>query len=302
MKPLLTVILLLLFQNLFAQNNEACTDSSYRKIFYSPADTIKTIEQTVTADQGNLLVGTYSPANSIAKEGLAFQLNNSGDLIWSKRYKSHDSNQWIVINRIIELQLGNFVLGGRLASSNPTDYFGKNIVLLKIDNNGIPVWKYTYTLNIPGDTIGEISLNSITEGVNGELLVACTVYAGQGDYFFVTRITATGAVVWSKAFVSPEPVARHTIKAFVQNNDIVVWGFDIDGTCSTDDARSIIALRLDYTTGIIKNTKRFCFADITTSGMAYTFYNNLYKAKKLITSTFCLVRLESKVLFNGIWW
>lgn len=258
----------------------SCSDSSFRKIFFSSTDTITAIEQIITSDKGNLLIGKYLPGNSVFGQGLMMKLNSESDLVWSKTYKLQDSTKQFFTTRTLELQNGDFVIGGRVARLDSPYYQAKKIILFKTDGSGNLVWKKGFEYDSLKDPQAHLVLQSISHGQSNDILITCTVNSLLGEYCLIIKLDGAGNIIWSKSLLVPNMGWNQFFNASVLGNDIIVWGFSDDGICP-NDFRNILAIKLDYTTSLVKTTKRFCFNTLGVQGIGTSGWTYNFQAQKI---------------------
>ncbi|HUC79489.1 MAG TPA: gliding motility-associated C-terminal domain-containing protein [Flavisolibacter sp.] len=275
------ILLLFLFttHNLIAQ--PSCTDSSFRKIFFVAGDTLSCIDRIATADQGSLLVGKYLPSLVPQGQGFLLKLDSRSDLLWSKKYELDDPTKQFFATRTTELPTGEYIVGGRIARLDSPYYQAKKLVLFKSDANGNILWSNSFEYNPSLDPQAHLTLQSVTIGQGSDILVTCTINSPLGEYCLIIKLNSAGTILWSKSLMVPDMGLNQFFHTFAEGSDLVVWGLTDDGLCP-NDTRSLVAIKLDYTSGIITQTKRFCFNAPLPNGLTtFTFWTYNFSAKKI---------------------
>ena len=165
-----------------------------------------------TADGGFIVCGSSRPSGGGATGGLYLKFDASFNLEWSRNYR----DGFTVMYDILVLDDGGYIACGVHPS-------GSQIAGLihRLDGAGNLLWSKNY--NIPDGGAGFIGLAAIP---GGDFLLAGQTqgYYAPQDYLCVdselwmTRITASGDVVWSNLYAIPEPLCLHDISATAQGS------------------------------------------------------------------------------------
>lgn len=119
-------------------------------------------------------------------EGALTKLDSDGNIVWARNYFSDlpmtytsfqaiDSNTFFAVGTVYDTLTEN-----------------SSLLLTKMDSLGLPVWsKLLY------DDVG-FSYIHLLKLYNGDLLIACAIVDAPAVYFLVTRLDATGSIIWSK--------------------------------------------------------------------------------------------------------
>lgn len=265
-------------QSSFAQT---CGDTSLRKQYYIPADTLKAANQITAADNSTIVTGKYTPKGSSRTDGFAMRISSNGILQWSKKYSTSNYNERLILKSSLELDNGDIIILGR--TTDLTDAPQNNIVILKTNATGTLIWKEVYQINPAIDPSARIQATSVKQGLNGDLLIVGTT----GNYNFFLKVNAAGGLLISKLFAGNDGSAETFIDVFPDNNSVVIFGIDNSGTCSSDP-RALYTLRLNYNSGSVDEIKHFCF---TSPGS--------YAAYVVVPYSYHVKKIENKFIVSG---
>lgn len=257
MKPLLTLLLLFFFQNLFAQ--AGCTDTSYRMRFYSPGNDLRFYTHCNTADGGTVLIGKMNDTASSATSNIVLiKLDATGGLVWKTSVQNLSGSD-TYFSRIIEQSNGELAAYGysRLGTTS------RKLLLLKLSNAGTFLWSKAYTLNNRFNPDDYLQPYFLSEGLNNDLLFSAEGDYDQMDsaqyYGLALRTDNTGNIVWSKAILTQDNTLGIAPAGIYEvNGSIAMFGY-VDNTigfCSL--SLSPFAIKMDYATGQPFLTKAYC--------------------------------------------
>jgi hypothetical protein len=123
-------------------------------------------------------------------------LDPVANVLWSKDYVLSSGTEQFRLIRGIRLSSGGYVTIGRITSI--LDPLYNKQVILKIDQSGNLIWTKSLDLDPQVDTNPLIQLQSLCEGLNGDILVSGTVYtnlnaqfSGQGGLIMKVSAQAT---------------------------------------------------------------------------------------------------------------
>ena len=259
MKPLLTAFLLLFLQTAFAQNNEACADTSYRMRFSSPGKDFGFYGHCNTADGGTVLVGRLIDITANTSEVVILKLSATGGVVWKTKYRTENTS-WR-FSRIIEQSNGEIAAFGYASSEN-------KIILSKWDRNGTLLWSRNYYLSSNFDQADELRPYFLSEGLNNDLLfslkgehIDTTNGLSDNTYAIISRINNNGGLIWSKVFGGTETYSTHPAGVYLHKGEIYAFGYsdNSNASCFIGGIRtSLYAMRLNYTTGDLLQLKTYC--------------------------------------------
>lgn len=123
--------------------------------------------------------------------------------------------------------------------------------------------------------LASIQTTSVKQGINGEILVVGTT----GSYNFFLKLDKNGSILSGKLFIGSD-VAETFIDVFVDNNDLLIFGFKNWGICSDLDSRTLFIMRLKYSDVSVRQIKHYCFTPPSFSvGYVTSPYN--FQVKKI---------------------
>lgn len=280
MKRFYLIILLypLLILTASCANAQSCKDSGFRKIFYSPGDTLRTINITNTPDGGSLLTGNYHANGATFKDAAAIKLDPNANQLWAKKFATLPGSDFLVNNSAL-LTNGNIILAGK--QNDPVNPLNDIIVLVNIDANGNVNWANGYLITPPIGNNCKIEITSITEGAAGDIIItgSLKIDGSSEGYSLLTKINSSGNLLFSKLFVAGPGALDAFANAFVDGNSIIVFGISNDIQCQDLDPRSIYAVKLRYNDGSIEFVNRYCFAPFPGAN-SYGWLTHNFKATK----------------------
>lgn len=293
MKPLLTVILFLFFQNLLAQNS-GCADTSYRMWFSSPGKEFNFYIHCNTRDGGTVLAGNIINVTNGGYELGVIKLNAAGNVIWKKIYPNPKRT---FISRVLEQSNGEIALLGYFINVNTNP----EIIIMKISSAGNLLWCNRYSLDSRFDYEDELHSYHLSEGLNNDLLFTFkddhyansnSVFDDDSSYAIITRINNAGTIQWSKAFSShSNNIYTNPSGVFVHNGDVYTFGYSDDsyGAC-LNGVGSLYAMRLNYNTGSLLQLKTYChYAPQSNNPFGFAFVERTqYNSVKLLNNQFAL--------------
>jgi hypothetical protein len=238
-----------------------CQDSSFRKSFSIGGDSIECIAQILKGGGNGLILGRHKHIGTATEDGLLIQIDSVGRLQWSVDYLSQVSNEQIRIIRGITLHSGNLLLTARVTSVVDASF--NQTILIKTDPLGNIIWSKIILADPSVDNHAVFQLQSMAEGLNEETIVSGTVYGNlnsgfAGQYGFVLKIDASGNSMFSRFFILSPGTVNDVISTFFKNGTLILFGYAEDGQCASTEPRSFYDLQIDYNTGDILNSRRYC--------------------------------------------
>lgn len=267
MKLTLSILLLLVFflhwGHLYSQTG--CTDSSYRKFYFSGNDSLKITAQIPTADGGYALIGECKPQGNNASQGLIVKIDAQALVQWSKKYDAVNQGN-VRLLRVIESNDGDLVVLGRLSNAAS---FENNLFLFKISATGNMLWQNQYNIHALADISPGIIPTSVAEGGNKELFITASVNghltgSPAGSYNLLLKTNEYGNPLFSKAFAVTNGELDGPIGSMVVNDSLIVWGASEAAACQGLDTRSLYNTVLDAQTGNFRSARRYCFSQLVT--------------------------------------
>lgn len=256
----------------FSQINVGCTDTSYRKLYYTPNDSTTTKSQVNASDKGSFLVGSYKHLNATVSEGNIVRLDDTGRIQWTLQLKSSLSNENLLLERGKEFSDLNFVAAG-VAIGNSA---GSKLFLAKVNSTGVLVWQHNYEISSVYAQQDKLFVSSVNEGGDKEILIACNVASGKfGNTIAIIKLDSNGVLLWQKLLVPDINVSHLEIGgAHFASNPIVTGYFTHSGGLCLEDQRGVFAARLDNLSGNILDQKTYCFSK---APAPYPFTDGIYR-------------------------
>ena len=241
------------------QNNIACPDSSFLKIFEANNRAFSFYASIKTRD-GGIVLGGYGRDNTTGPPytwySVITKFDSIGNHIWSKELRSEVvSGLGMYIEGINELSDGSIVVSGGhnnpLSTTAPTptvDFF-----VAKLTSVGNLVWLKTFhSLLGNGCTTSNIRYAWVAEGVAGELYIGGTVTnCPNPRYTVVFKLNSGGSLIWQSSFTGHFSTS-YCMGVFYDGNYITVVTRG-DGTLQ--NGVSVDFVRLNSTTGAYASHK-----------------------------------------------
>ncbi len=163
-----------------------------------------------TSDSGFICTGTYQINPGDDNNIFLLKTNHNGDSLWFETYGGSDDE---VANDLEIADDGDFIVtGSKYTSANNWD-----IYLIKTNNEGAPIWAYTY-----GDSLDDDKGNACELTAAGEILIT-----GQSQReAILLKLDTLGAALWSYTYIGfygYESSTGYDLKS-LSNGEIVVTG------------------------------------------------------------------------------
>jgi gliding motility-associated-like protein len=273
----LTIPVLLSLQIASLGQTVSCSDSSYRKYFYIQNDSLESVGKIDYTDGSQLILGRHKRLNEAFETGLLIRVDPVANILWSKDYVLSSGTEQFRLVRGISLSSGGYVAIGRITSF--TDPLYNKQVILKIDQTGNLIWTKSLDLYPQVDINPLIQLQSICEGLNGDILVSGTVYtnlnagfSGQGG--LIMKISDAGDLIFSRMHLLMPGTVNDLVGVFVKDNQILLFGEVEDQACITDARGGIYSMTMDYNSGAILKTHRSCLSTPDNLNSYATYLHN----------------------------
>ncbi len=255
-----------------AQN--ICIDSTFSKVFYRNDANLSTSLKIATNDNG-VLFKIHKQNNALADvEYGIVKIDAVGEIEWTRFYFPIDSEQHFTLSNILQLESGEYIIGGYIFYDN--NLISDKIILLKLNVNGDIIWQKQLNNNYGNFADETLWLTNIQEGSNGDIIVFSNDRSGfVNARNNVSRLSSTGHVIWSnlyfgKAFLI-EPITN------IQSNDYALdlWAITSNNSICFNGDKGLSHLQLDYNTGLINESKSFCVK----AGELFVGLDNIYSWK-----------------------
>lgn len=140
--------------------------------------------------QNGLIVTGYTSSYGLNGDPdmMLCRLDSSGQLEWTRTF---GGNSFDVGEAVIETRDGHFVAVG---SGNPPGSPNRDILLVKTDSTGTPVWEQYLGQN--GEELGQ----SVIELPDSSYLVTGRTASFSGQEFLLIKVSPAGAVEWAKTY------------------------------------------------------------------------------------------------------
>ncbi len=157
-------------RHMYVVKTNSAGDSLWTK-YYAGTGTEYGYSIAIAPSGGYLAVGWTTSYGAGEKDGWLLRLNDVGDTVWTRRYRSGTGDTRFF--KIIPAIGGGFIMTGIYNQLDAKNSMG---VVVKLDANGVELWRKTYSA--VGDGIG---LHDVAQLPNGNLMF--------GGYSFETDTT-----------------------------------------------------------------------------------------------------------------
>ena len=279
-------------RNTILSNTTECRDTSFVRMLGLTNSVIDLITSTHTKDDGVLLAGlsydSVIPRGYWHENGFIVKTDNNGNILWSRTFDNRNPLNifsQVYFNQVKELQNGDILVSGI------TDTAGGSkpiTTVFRLDPQGNIVW-YSHLetqLSFQGQWM-YFSINNMTEGQNGEFLLAgSTISVNSGAHYeTVVRLDQAGSPIWDMNFPNQGDynLGAEGLNAFIDNGNVLFVGMS-HGYGLGNVPEAVNFLRLDYTDGHLLSRKFFT-VDYPTANPTvllskqFTYYYN--SARKL---------------------
>ena len=225
-----------------------------------------------TADGGYIFAGTTTSDDGDVsgyhggEDVWIVKLSTTGDLVWQKCYGGSSEDGVYSIRQTTD---GGYIFAG-LTTSDDGDLLGQgfhgleDMWVVKLDSLGNIQWQKSLGGSTGYGPLGSMA-RSVQQTIDGGYIVAGTTYANDGDVsgnhgggdVWIVRLSATGAVVWSKCYGgTAQDVATwirqtsdggYIITGGTHSNDGDVTGGIYHGACD------VWVIKLDSSADIVWN-------------------------------------------------
>ena len=269
--------LLLIFISVRSYSQPSCcTDTGFRKVYFTLQDSLEAFHHTGTLDTGYLMTGKCTPVGSPTSGGFAMRLDRKAEVVWGKHFDLSIPGKQFSIGRAIQVSNGDMIMGGKVSTvtAHPID----NFTILRTDGNGNALWSYSYQVDPTIDAAASIQLESIAEGYDGDLLIVASVNGSpspftnyDGGYGLFLKLDKDGNILVSKSLLFEQGSLNNTVAVFPQHDRIIILGVLDDGMCPGSDERGLYGLQMNYADGSLMGVKRYCF-NTTTPSSSFSWF------------------------------
>lgn len=221
-----------------------------------------------TKDGGYVAGGTSNSfSGDCFFEGVVYKIDNSGAIVWQKRYYTATGVQCNSLYDLKETADAGFIAAGNYYA----DYYSINyeVWALKLNSDGTVAWDVTYC----GTNNESISKVGVTSD-NCYILGGYTNTFGMGDNdILLMKLDSNGSILWQKTYGTP--LADNLVNLRVLSDDsIIACGYTVTEGSGTYD---IFVLKLDVN-GSVEWQKTYggagddvAYKIIPTTGGGYIF-------------------------------
>jgi len=188
-----------------------------------------------TIDRGYLMLGssqslffTPLPGNKAARPFLV-KTTRSGDPQWAITLEGIEGSLFTILTGVMQAQDGGYLLTGQSMIATSKDTFKWNTAMVKLTQNGEPLWAYCYDEGI--NDIGK----SIAELPDGSLFI-CGYTLKDDDSnndFIIIKTDANGRPLWAKSYYSDNNLYTSSL-LLLENDGLLVMGGVNRSTENTD--------------------------------------------------------------------
>ncbi|MHA4845767.1 T9SS type B sorting domain-containing protein [Flavitalea antarctica] len=235
---------------------------------------------TTTIDASSLIGGVYKMSGNAQEKGFVVKLDPAGNIVWNTSLGSLLKSSRV--NKILELASGDVLIMGRTIENSSPERSVPFVT--RLNANGQLIWTKSLAEDLVITNNLKIAITAVSEGLGGDILIAATatgtLNGSNADHGIFVRLDINGNVVVNKLFVSYDGTFNNFIGVFLHKGKIFLFGFIIDNECPQLDTRAIYGLQLDYGSGNIVDTKRFCFGNTPTT-LSYSVLRHNYRVEKI---------------------
>ncbi len=242
---------------------ELCKDTSYVRLLSITNAQLYVESVSQTSDHGllvtALMTDTTKPNYTWRTYGLLIKMDESANILWIQQFEDLSAGQFntFFIDKAFELSNNDIICIAMLDTNNITTFY--NTVIYRLTSQGNVIWQHSLKSNIgtPNGDQGTYTfdVNSVVDGLNGDVILAGTCYTNQGGGRAATvlRLTNQGIRVWDANYRNYGAdnsyyFNQEGIKAFLKNGNIVLVGIS-QGSNFTGSPSAVTFLTLDYATG-----------------------------------------------------
>lgn len=236
--------------------------TSFKSRYTPPSRFFFLRDHVSTRDNGMVLVGRSGPVEDSA-DITVIRLDESGQLLWSKIIPTMGRLENYLVT---EMSDGSLAIVADQAFSNTAGYYVEAL-LLKLDCRGNTLFSTKLTKASPLTTFYPTGL---TEGSNGDILVAISGRNTFSTAAYIVRVNNTGNIVFSKQFNGANSNCSYIPDIFYKNNKIYVAGYEHYTGNFIFPTQRLFAMILNYNNGNVESQQAYTqddFPNTTTTLM-----------------------------------
>jgi hypothetical protein len=170
-----------------------------------------------TSDGGYIIVGQTDSFGAGKTDAYLIKTDSQGAVIWEKTFGGGDM-EWRFSGQ--QTSDGGYIIAGTTDFDSGDD----NILLIKTDLYGNPIWQRTFD----GKEGKRVNANSVCQTIDGGyIIVGSTGYPGSGmnpthDDVLLIKTDSKGAAIWEKTFGGTESDIGESVQQTSDGGHIVV--------------------------------------------------------------------------------
>lgn len=266
-----------------------CKDSSFKKIFSSGSLSYSTFCSVKTSDGGIIMGGfgrNLTDPPPYIFYGILIKVDSIGNFIWAKELRANGTGA-VNVQAIQEMSDGNLIISGSF--DNETVSGSISAMAAKLTASGGLIWVKTFisaTL-VCGAGSTRLTPNQITEGANGDILIAgfvtnCSI----SQYTVLYKLNSSGLLRWSDAFEYPANDGIG-VGVYHEGSTVKLISKAGGGIAGSTNVVHIDLLRIDDSTGALASFKSWQVNEASPASFWVSFSNQLY-TRKLDNGNYCV--------------
>jgi hypothetical protein len=202
---------------------DASGNVTWQKTYGGSADDIPNAIQQTT-DDGYIVAGRTLSYGKGGFDVWVIKLSASGNIVWQKTIGGSGSD---LAYSVRQTKDGGYVVAGGTDSSGAGNL---DFWVIKLDSSGDSIWQYTY-----GGSSVDLAYASEPTADGGLVVAGGAVSFGAGGYdVWVLKLSASGTVMWQKAFGGPSDDLAFAIEQTADGGFIVAGRTNSYGAGNTD--------------------------------------------------------------------
>ena len=169
-------------------------DSQGQTIFenYYEGNGVENALSVFESDDGGYIFSGYTHIDAFDDEDIYLgKTDSEGTLLWSQVYGQPDSDEFG--QSVLETVDHDIVIAGYVIHHNPTD---KNVLLMKTDATGVPIWSYEF-----GSSGEDVGLSVISTLDGGYVISGSTTSYGNGSGdIYLIKTNSDGGLCWYRTY------------------------------------------------------------------------------------------------------
>lgn len=177
-----------------------------------------------TPDSNFVIVGTSSSFGAGQAQVYLLKIDEDGNKIWEKTF---GENKDVAASNIRNTTDGDFIITG---NTKDTPDNSRDALLLKVDKNGILLWKKHY-----GTSDGESAVGITLTSDGGYIFTGSDANGSSGDFnVYCVKTDADGNALWTKTYGGPNWEGGSTIIT-TQDGGYMISGYTVSYGAGAED-------------------------------------------------------------------